>query len=907
MRYLKLIILAVLVVIALGSIRPLTEWMWFANLGYGLVFLKILFARLELVAIFAGGFLVIVGLNLRLASRVAPMPLPVLEREEDLRERLGAAARMGIAAMFLMGLLVVTFFVATDAWTRWNMLLQFRNAVPFGNADPLFHKDIGFYVFTLPFLKYIYGWLMFTLFASLAGVIGFHYMNRAIEFFANVPRFAPGVKSHLSILLALMLAAKAWGYRLQAYELLFTPGRLFTGAGYTDVHAKLPALTILSVAAVVAALVVLIGARKSGIRFAVAAVVGLTAISIAVGGIFPPIIQQLTVKANEPTKEKKYITWAIRATNDAYGLSATERRTFPAESELTQADVAKNQAILQNVRIWNYTPVQHVYTQLQEIQQYYSFTDVDIDRYMINGKPRQVMLSGREMSQESLPITAQTWVNKHLQYTHGYGLCMSPVNVVTEEGLPQFFIRDIPPITTPDLEVRVPQIYFGDLTNTYILVKTTEREFDYPSGDENKFSTYKADAGVPMGNYFTRLLWSARLGDPYILLNKNVTPQTRLLYRRNIRERMARVLPFLSLDNDPYLVLAGGKMYWMQDAYTTTDRYPYSAKSDVGLNYIRNSVKITVDAYTGEVNAYVFDPLDPIIQTYRKAFPGMLKPMSAMPDQLLAHIRYPEDLFRVQVQTLLLYHMRDPFVFYNKGDVWAVPAVEPQPDQPPVDMEPYYIITKLPGAKKEEFILMFPFRRESKQNMVAWMCARCDPDDYGKLLLYEFPKGELIYGPSQIAGRANQNGEISREVTLWSSAGSNITWGNLLVIPIEKSLLYIRPLYLESTATKIPEFRRVVVALGEELAWAPTFEDALSQVITGGGAAGGAAPLPTGVPEQAAATPRAPTRNIGELVSEARSHYDAAQKALREGDWAAYGREQQALSESLVKLKTATE
>lgn len=901
MRYAWLVILVVVVIVALALIRPATEWMWFASLGYGSVFAKILLARIELVAIFAGGFLLIVGFNLRLANRIAPPPVLSYDEEQSLRERFGAAAHVGVAALFLLGLIVLTFFVGADAWSRWDAFIRFTDAAPFGARDPLLHRDIGFYVFRLPFLKYIYGWLTFTLFVSLAGVAAFHYTNRAIEFLANVPRFAPGVKAHLSVLLSLMLLLKAWGYRLTAYELVLKPNKLFTGAGYADVHARLPALFVLTVAAVIAALAVLVGIRRLGIKWAVGALAGLIAMSLLVGSIYPALVQQISVKANEPSKERKFISWAIKATNEAYGLSKMERRTFPAESTLTASDLANNEPTIQNVRLWDYVPVQHVYMQLQEIQQYYSFPDVDIDRYWINGRYRQVMLSGREMSQDSLPENAQTWVNRHLQYTHGYGLCMSPVNVVTGEGLPEFFIRDIPPETIPGLKIERPEIYFGQIANSYVMVKTTEQEFDYPSGDENKFTTYKADSGIPMGNYLSRLLWAVRLGDPYILLNRNVTRETRLLFRRGIRDRIAKLLPFVELDSDPYLILADGKLYWMQDAYTTTDRYPYAASFGGGLNYIRNSVKIVVDAYTGDVRTYVADESDPIIRAYRSAMPDAFRPLSAMPPALLAHIRYPEDMFRVQSRALLQYHMLDPLVFYNKGDVWAIPAIEPQPDQPAAEMRPYYVIMKLPGAKQEEFILMFPFRRESKKNMVAWMCARCDPKDYGRLLLYEFPKGMLVYGPSQVAGRANQNAEISREITLWNSAGSSVTWGNLLVIPIESSLLYIRPLYLESTDTKIPEFRRVVAAMGDQLAWASSLQEALAQL------AGAPVPRPREAPaapvSAAGGAPAAET--IRELATRAQGHFDSAQEALRSGDWAAYGRHLNALRDDLRRLKEA--
>ncbi|MEJ5299286.1 MAG: UPF0182 family protein, partial [Armatimonadota bacterium] len=509
-----------------------------------------------------------------------------------------------------------------------------------------------------------------------------------------------------------------------------------------------------------------------------------------------------------------------------------------------------------------------------------------------------------------LPADAQTWINLRLKYTHGFGIAMSPVNEVTEEGLPRFFVRDIPPVSPVGVKIDRPQIYFGEKTDNYVIVNTRVKEFDYPRGSEGVYTTYQADSGVPVGGYLRKTLLAARFADINIALSGNIRPDSRILFRRNVRERVSTLAPFLRLDSDPYIVVSDGRIFWMQDAYTLSGRYPYSRMTwlrrdgggmlpPVGVNYIRNSVKIVVDAYTGEVSFYAFDEQDPVLKCYSRAFPGVFRPASEMPATLREHVRYPEDLFRLQTIVFQTFHMSDVQQFYNKGDVWAIPTLEQQDDNGGgrAAMEPYYVIMKLPGAAREEFILLMPFSRANKDNMVAWMAARCDAPNYGRLLLYEFPKGEQFFGPAQIQARANQNTEISEQMTLWNQQKSNVYRGNLLVIPIEDALLYIEPIYLQSTNAKIPEFKRVIVALGNEITMQPTLAEALDILV---GRRGGSVPRreAAGASPAPATAERAPAAGR-ELILRALKAYNESVEAQRRGDWAEYGRLQKELGELL--------
>jgi uncharacterized membrane protein (UPF0182 family) len=536
------------------------------------------------------------------------------------------------------------------------------------------------------------------------------------------------------------------------------------------------------------------------------------------------------VSPNEIDKEKPYIDFNIRYTRLAYGLDNIEEREFPAEETLTLQDLRKNEATLKNIRLWDTRPLLATYSQLQEIRTYYKFTDIDIDRYRINGEYRQVTLSPRELSSKDLP--SRIWINERLTYTHGYGAVVGPVNRVTREGLPEFWIKDIPPAASTDLRISRPELYFSELATDYVFVKTRAKEFDYPAGDQNVYTAYEGQGGIPLGSFWRKMLFAAHLGDIKLLMSNDLTSASRVLLYRNIRERVQRIAPLFRYDDDPYMVIsAAGRIVWFLDGYTVSDWFPYSTTTPGLGNYVRNAVKVTVDAYDGTVHFYVADPADPLIRTLARIFPGLLQPLEAMPADLRAHIRYPEGLFRVQAAMYAVYHMRDTQVFYNKEDLWSIPVGHESGSNLP--MEPYYLILRLPGEPKEEFVLLIPFNPSKKDNLSAWLAARSDPPHYGKLVVYNFPKQKLIYGPRQIEARIDQDSFISQQLSLWNQRGSQVIRGNLLVIPIERSLVYVEPLYIAAEKGQLPELKRVIVGFGDRIAMEETLEGAMARVFGG--------------------------------------------------------------------------
>ncbi|MGH9333597.1 MAG: UPF0182 family protein, partial [Vicinamibacteria bacterium] len=564
---------------------------------------------------------------------------------------------------------------------------------------------------------------------------------------------------------------------------------------------------------------------------------------------------------------------------------------------LTREAIDENRATLGNVPLWNHQPLLDTFGQLQEIRTYYDFVSVDNDRYRIDGEYRQIMLSARELNSASLP--SRTWINERLTFTHGYGITLGPVNQVTPEGLPVLFIKDLPPVSTVDLELTQPALYFGELANDHVFVGTATEEFDYPRGDDNVFTTYQGTGGVPLGGFFRRLLFAIRFGSTDTLLSPALTPESRALMHRRIGERVARIAPFLTFDPDPYIAIDDGRLVWVQDAYTTSTRYPYSTPFGRGLNYIRNSVKVTVDAYHGTTLFHVIDPSDPIAATLGKIFPDLLKPLGAMPEGLRARLRYPQGIFQMQAAMFSLFHMTNPDVFYNKEDQWEVPSID-QGGQP-TRMEPYYTIMKLPGEVGAEYIQMLPYTPRQKDNLAAWMVARSDGEHYGKLMVFEFPKQTVVYGPRQVAARINQDQIISPQITLWNQQGSEVIQGTLLVIPIEESLIYIRPLYLRAAGGRIPELKRVIVAYQNQIVMAETLEAALDRMFPRGGEpdpAQGPA-LTTGL-----SVPRAPEAETGGLAAQAREHYLRAIEAQRSGDWALYGDEIKKLGDVIERMNS---
>jgi uncharacterized membrane protein (UPF0182 family) len=630
-------------------------------------------------------------------------------------------------------------------------------------------------------------------------------------------------------------------------------------------------------------------------------------VAVLGGSVYPSLLQRLAVVPNELTREREYIDRTIQLTRAAFGLDGVAEASFDVVEEAVPLDLAANSATIKNIRLWDYRPLLRTYGQLQEIRLYYEFVDVDVDRYRLGDDYRQVTLVAREIAQDQLPQNAQTWVNRHLVYTHGSGVVLSPVNEVREEGLPNLWVRDIPPRPAfPELAVNRPEIYFGELTDDYVLVKTTEQELDYPAGDQNVYTTYEGTGGVVLNSFVKRLAYALRLGSNQVLLSGSITPESRLLWQRAIDERVRAVAPFLSYDPDPYLVIANGRLVWLLDAYTTTNRYPYSEPIQTSfgsINYIRNSVKIAMDAYNGSLTFYLIDPDDPVAATYAAIFPDLFQPVEEMDPFLVAHWRYPEGLFRIQAAKFQTFHMTDPQVFYNQEDLWT--WAEEVVTGERVLIEPYYVIMRLPEGTEPEFVLMMPYTPSTKQNMVAWLYARNDGASYGELGVYKFPKQRLIYGPMQVESRIDQDPVISQQLSLWNQRGSQVIRGNLLVIPIDRSILYVEPIYLQAEASQLPELRRVIVAYGNRIAMEETLMEALARVVGDQPAAG----TPTEPPEGEVPGPDIPSAElegqIADLIAEAEARFQAAQDCLRTGDWACYGLEMDALEEVLEALVAA--
>jgi len=862
-----------------------SEWLWFSSLDYGSVYATILKTKVLLFFLAAIIFCILFLGNLVIATRLAPKS-GVHYWPWAIVGRLRSIVKFGI--ILVTALLSLIFGLVAQG--NWQVVLQFFNGQPFGITDPVFHREISFYVFSLPFLHMIRGWLLGALIVILLGsavVYLLSYTAQRLSF-----DFARPVLAHVGGLVVVILGLFAWGYWLGIWELVFSTQGVVFGASYADMHAKLPSQWILLSVVLICIGVLLASLWRRKPRWFLYGIGGWVAAAIVVGGLFPYFIQRFQVVPNELARETPYIEYNIEFTREAFALERVEEQPFPAETMPSQQDIAQNEATINNIRLWDHRPLKDTYNQIQSIRLYYDFHDVDVDRYTINGEYRQVMLSARELSVEKLAGQAQTWINRQLQYTHGYGIALSPVNEISAEGLPTLLVKDIPPVG--DFNIERPEIYFGEKTNDYVIVKTETEEFDYPMGDDNVYGHYQGESGVGLGSFIRRLVYAWQFGELNILISDELTPESRVLYYRNISERVNHLAPFLKLDSDPYLVVADGRLFWIQDAYTTTDRYPYSEPYG-GVNYIRNSVKAVIDAYDGSVTFYVTDPEDALIQTYQAIFPELFVPAGQMPESLRVHLRYPEGMFNIQASVYQSYHMRDARVFYQKEDLWAVPK-EVYFGQEQL-MEPYYVIMRLPDEEKEEFLLMLPFTPVSKNNTIGWLAARSDGENYGKLLAYLFPKERLVYGPSQIENRIGQDTVITEQLALWGRGGSRVIRGNLLLIPLGESNLYVEPVFLQAETGGLPELKRVIVAAGEQIAMEPSLEESLAAIF-------GAEALPTEpVEPPAPVEPGEPvTPDIADLIAEAQEHYNKAQQYLQAGDWAGYGEELDALEAVLTQL-----
>ena len=903
-----LLAIVVLGLIILGRVGDaLVDWLWFSSVGYVGVFWTIFTTRsLLFLAVFAvstGLLWLSGGLALRFARQLPawPPPRPAFAPPGSPASLLLLGyASAHVSWRLLVGGAAVLLGLLTAAieLTNWDVALRFLYQVPYGASDPVFGKDIGFYLFSLPAYVALKNWLLLLLFfgAVLAGAV--YWMHGDIEPDRPPRRLSPAAVTHASVLLGLFFAVKAWSYGLDRFLLLYSDNGVVVGAGYTDLHVRLPVLWFLIALAAICAIASWANVRWRTLRLPAAAVALLFGSSIVVSMIFPALFNRLYVKPSELQLETPYIARNIALTRQAYNLGQIAVKPFPVEEGLNFASLQANRATVDNIRLWDWQPLMDTYAQLQEIRTYYKFLDMDIDRYRLDGAYQQVMLSARELDPTLLPSNAQTWVNLHLLFTHGNGVVMSPVTRKSTEGLPIFYLEDIPPVATGGPAIREPRIYFGQGSERYAIVKGSTPEFDYPKGKDNVYATYDGADGVSLGGSGWRSLFSWYYSDPNILLTGYITAQSRILLHRNIQDRVRTIAPVLRLDHDPYMVVSDGRLFWMQDAYTTSDWFPYAQpQSGGGLNYIRNSVKVVIDAYNGSVAFYVSDPGDPLIQTYQRIFPGLFKPLAAMPADLQQHIRYPEDLFLVQAQLYRAYHMDTPEVFYNREDLWQFPRQPAGSDgnglRDVARMAPYYMIMRLPGEARAEFVLMLPMAPSQRENMIAWLAARCDPPYYGKVVVYEFPKDKLVYGPFQIEARIQQNTDISQQISLWNQMGSRVIRGHLLVVPIENSILYVSPLYLRAQTGQLPELKRVIAAYGDRVVMEETLGAALAALFKE------TAPLPAR-PSEAGATASAGPADA--RAREALAHYDRAIERLKAGDWSGFGTELDALRPLLETL-----
>lgn len=907
-----LIVLAVVGAISLLSSYYI-DWLWFKSLNFEKVFTITLLSK---IALYAGVFLlafIFIWFNLHITKKNAK-PSQRDEESEDGREIIYLHPEKSTFSQFLEGktarwiFVLVSIFgaflVSSTVGDKWIIVQQFINRVSVAATDPIFNKSLSFYFFDLSFYQFVYSTIM-TLLVITVLVVGVLYlMNATTELFLLEWKQFSFAKAHIAILLAGIFALKAWGYKLSTYGILFSASGAVYGATYTDVYARLLSYRVLIAVALLVAILILVNIFIKRVNWIVYSIGIWIVAAVILNGVYPSLMQKMIVQPNELAKERPFLENAIKYTREAYNLDKADHKQFDLAYNLDRGDIEENRLTIDNIRLWDWKPLKDNYKSQQELRPYYVFNDIDIDRYTIDGDYRQVMLSAREM--EDLARiqdmqAAQTWVNQKLMYTHGYGVAMSPVNEVGAEGLPRFFVKDVPPEFSSDLTINRPEIYFGEITDNYVIVNTAQKEFDYPMGTKNVYSTYEGENGIKVNSMFRRLLLSWVLRDYKMILSSDIDNDSQVLMNRNIIQRIKKIAPYLAYDRDPYIVVNtdDGKLYWMLDAYTFTSKYPYSQPFDgAGNNYIRNAVKVICDAYTGEMTFYVADNSDPIIKTYEKIFPGLYKTLDEMPDALRDHVRYPVDMFSIQANIYRTFHMTDPAVFYNKEDKWVIPN-EIVDDQETA-MLPYYVITRLPGEDKEEYILMLPYTPNNRPNMNAWMCAKMDGDKYGEMLVYRFPKKETVYGPRQIEARIDQDTEISKQLSLWNQQGSRVFRGNLLVIPINNSLLYIEPLFLQAEGSAMPELKRVVATYGTTVVMEKSLDEALLKIF------GEAETVPddtdiTG-PQEPGETV-SDDADIVELAGLARQYFDEANASLKAGDWAGYGENLDKLNEVIIKIE----
>lgn len=820
------IILFVILLLALSDF--IVTYLWFGGVDYQGVFWRIKGTQILLFLIALAVAVVYIGINVRfITRRLSTIHLNLGDSPEGMPSVI--RLRPKLIKRILYGITFLISLIFAFSWSsHWDDFMRFMHAESFGNTDPLFHIDTGFYVFRLSFIKSIQGSLIGLVFAVTLITVLYYLMSGKITLNSLRQRsFTVVTGAHKQIFtnLGLWLVLLACGFFLDRYDLLFKDNHIIDGANYIDTHVLIPVFWVLAIGSLLLALYSFFQNYRYRPGRLVKGALALLILGI-IGQVFlPMLIQNYKVEPSEFSLEEPYIANNIDFTRKAYHLDSVETKKYNAKDTLTLKQIREHKKATQNVRVWDQNLTVDTYKQLQEIRHYYEFYNIDLDRYHTDKEGyRQVLISARELS-KSLPAKAQTWVNKHLQYTHGFGAVISPTTEKTEEGSPIFYLKDIPPKSKIGLQIDRPAIYYGESPTGYKLVNTEISEMDYPKGDKNVYTHYDGEGGIPIDNIFKRMLFSWQFGDINILLTDYVKEGSKIQFWRSLQNRVKKIAPFLELDEDPYMVIDEGKLYWIQDAYTTASHYPYAEPYDNHHNYIRNSVKIVVNAYDGSVDFYVANPSDPVIKMYQDMFPKMFKPLKAMPGRLEKHVKYPKDLYKIQLEKYSAYHMKDPQVFYNKEDLWVRPKEIYGGSK--IGMEPYYLLGMLPGSKKLEYILISPMTPENRDNMISWMVVKSDFPEYGRIINYELPKERLFLGPAQIEAKINQNTEISRQLSLWDQRGSKVIRGNLMVIPIEDSFLYVEPVFLFSTSTNIPQLKRVIATTGSNVVMEPTLQDAI--------------------------------------------------------------------------------
>ena len=932
------VVAVVLIVLGVILARLYVDWLWFGEVSLRTVFWKRLGIGVVAAPVFAAAFFAVVYGNLEIARRLAPRYRPV--EGIDVIEVVHESAVRWVGRIGLLVAIVGALIAGLSAAGAWLVFARALDGVPFGVRDPIFHHDLSFYVFRLPAWEYAYRFLFASLLVALILSIAAHIAVGSVEVkqreqslgqttreqWARMPppvRVAEhvsrvrgfhaeeGAAIHISALAAALFVLGGLGYLFQAWNLLYSSSGAVFGAGYTDVHLRLPLIRVMMVLAFALGGALVYNAVRRRRPWWPPAAFGIWLVSLIVLlGIVPAIWQALIVNPNQLAKETPYIAYDIAATRAAYDLTAISKTPYSLQGDLSAAALKINSVTVRNIRLWDPQVLLRSYSQLQELRPYYSFTTVSVDRYLVNGVYTQTMLAPRELRVAGLPSQAQTWVNQHITYAHGYGVTVSAVNQVASGGSPDFLVQNVPTVSSaPSLVITQPQIYYGLLGINYALVKTKYPTFDYPGPKGDVYSPYAGSGGIPIDPFVNRLAFTLRFGDIRFFTTSAITGQSRVIILNNIRARLAAAAPFLSFDANPYMVVAGGRLYWIADAYTTTERIPYSEPNG-GINYMRNSVKVVVDAYNGSMRLYVFDPRDPLIRTYERIFPGVFLPASQMPATLRRHVRYPEDFFRTQAEMFATYHVTDPALLYNKGNQWEIPGNLSISGSAPASA--YYMIMRLPGQTREELVLILPYAPNGRANMIAWLGAQSDLPNYGRAVSFEFPSSLNVYGPAQVEAAINQDPTISAQRTLWGQQGSSVIFGNLLTVPIKDSLLYVQPLYLQSSTTALPQIQRVIVfyrspsatpdlptGQQQNVVMAPTLGEALAMIF------GGAAPPPGTQPSSPGTQPPAGTTSAAAaaLIARANTQYDAAQAALRAGDLAAFARQIQALGRTLQQLK----